>query len=137
MLYRFLSLWFRLCSALGAPLGSVLAAPFFRSCVPSCWVWVGSLLRGRWVRRWASRSCGRPSASSGFVGRWVCLPASSLPALRLSCFVWAVAPAVVSRRGGFVFSVWAFVSPAPSSSLAPAGAGAAAPAAAPALAVAI
>ena len=112
LFYQFLSFWFRLCCGLSS-VGRPLAFPFFRICRPSCWV----LRRGRfgrsWWRRWPSRSCGRPSASSGFCGRWSCLPSSSLPALRRSAFVWFVCPAVVSRRGGFVFSVWAFWSPSP------------------------
>lgn len=109
----FLPFWFRVCSAFGAPVGSVLAAPFFVSSVPSCWVRRRLGSRAWWVRRWPSRSCGRGSFASGFRGRWVVCPASSLAALRLSCFVWSVSPAVVSRFGGLVFSVWAFVSPAP------------------------
>ena len=111
---RFLSFWFRVCSACGScPLGRVLSVPFFRVSVPSCWVRVGCGRAARWSRRWPSRSCGRGSFASGFRGSWFCLPVSVLPALRLSAFVWAVCPAVVSRRGGVVFSVWAFVSPAP------------------------
>lgn len=111
--YRCLSLWFRVCSAFGAPVGSLLAFPFFRSVVPSFWSrrcgW-----RARWVRRWPP-ACWRPSAASGWCGRWVVAPASAVPALRrlpLSSplFPWFVCPAVVSRRGGVVFSVWLFVS---------------------------
>ena len=111
----FLRFWFWLCSSLGRGVGSVLAAPFFVSLVPPCW----SLRCGRWVRRWPPASCGRPSFSSGWRGRWVCVPAASvsLAALRrlpLSSplFPWAVAPAVVVRWGrfrGVVFSVWLFV----------------------------
>lgn len=105
---RFLSFWFGVCAALGSPVGSLLARPFFVSLVPPCWV----RSSGRWVRRWAPRSCGRPSAASGFSGSWVCVSPSALPALRLSCFVWFLCPAVVARCG-LVFRVWAFVSPAP------------------------
>lgn len=103
-----LSFWFRVCCFLGRGFGSLLAAPFFRRCVPPCWSWLSS---GRWVRRWPAACCGL--RRFGFSGRWVCLSAAALPALRLRCFVWSVFPAVVSRRGGVVFSVWAFVSPAP------------------------
>lgn len=111
LFFRFLSFWFRVCSAFGSPVGSVLAFPFFRSLVPPCWSFRG----GRWVRSWPPASCGRPAFSSGFRGRWVCVPASfSVAAARrlpLSSpwFPWAVFPAVVSRRGGFVFSLWVFV----------------------------
>ena len=113
IMFRFLSMWFRLCRVLGSPLGSWLAAPFFRVSVPPCWVWVGRRLGGRWVRRWAPRSCGRGSWSSGFRGSWACVSPSALPSLRRSVFVWWLCPAVVSRWGGVVFRVWVFWSPAP------------------------
>lgn len=112
----FLRFWFSLCSFFGPGLGSVLAAPFFRSCVPPSW----SRRRGRWVRRWpAASSCffGRPAA--GVCARWVRLPfGAAVPAGWLrpvvgspACCV-AVAPAVVVRWGrfrGLVVSLWAFV----------------------------
>lgn len=51
---------------------------------------------------------------SGVSGRWVCVSVSSLSAVRLARFVWAVRPAVVARRSGVVSFVWAWVSaPAP------------------------
>lgn len=50
--------------------------------------------------------------SSAPVG-WRCVPVSALPAVRRSCFVWAVRPAVVRRRSGVVCFVWCWVSPAP------------------------
>jgi hypothetical protein len=110
----FLRFWFWLCSLCGRGVGSFLAAPFFVSLVPPCWSRCGS----RWVRRWPPASCGRPSFSSGWRGRWVVVPASvslaSLRRLPLSSpfFPWAVAPAVVVRRGrcrGVVFALWLFV----------------------------
>lgn len=64
-------------------------------------------------RRWPSRSCGRPSFSSGFRGRWACVPVASLPAARLVWFVWAVRPALVARRSGELLWVWVFVSSPP------------------------
>lgn len=108
LFYLFLSFWFRVCSFFGVGVGSVLALPFFRSLVPPCWLGV---FRGRRFLRW--RRCWPPCcfglARSGFSGAWFCVPASSLSALRRRCFVFSVFPAVVSRRGGFVFSVWVFL----------------------------
>lgn len=46
--------------------------------------------------------------------RWSCVPLSSLPAVRSSRFVWAVRPAVVSRRSGVVLFVWVLWCPLPS-----------------------
>lgn len=113
---RFGSAWFSLCCLFGSSgLGRLLALPFFVVGRPRFWVWrSGSrFCRGRWVRRWPPRSCGRGSASSGFVGRWVCVAPAALAGLRLSAFVWWVCPAVVGRVSGSVFRVWVFVSPAP------------------------
>lgn len=47
---------------------------------------------------------------SGVSGRWVCVSVSSLSAVRLGWFVWAVRPAVVARRSGVVSFVWVWVS---------------------------
>ena len=114
--------WFALCSALGSPFGSALAAPFFRRSVPSFWCWSSRRLSGRWVRRWPPRS-SRPSASSGFSGWWVVVPAASWRSLCSSCFVWWSCPAVVGRVSGRVFLLWAFVSAAPFSASSPCGGG--------------
>lgn len=131
-MFRFLSFWFRVCSALGPGLGSVLAFPFFRCSFPWCWRRVrGARGVWRWWRRWPPSSL-RPSAASGFWGSWSCVPASSFSAFRASAFVWVACPAVVSRFGGVVFSVWVFWSPAPFGATAAVAAGAAAIAAAPA-----
>lgn len=40
---------------------------------------------------------------------WRCVPASSLVAVRSSCFVWGVSPAVVARRSGVVSFFWVWV----------------------------
>lgn len=116
------SFWFAVCSGCGSGLGSFLAFPFFRVSFPSFWVPVRRVRASRrWVRRWPPRSCGRPSARSGFCGSWVVVPASSWRAVCSSCFVWWACPAVVGRVSGSVFLFWAFVSPAPFSSSSPCG----------------
>lgn len=131
------SFWFAVCSGLRAPLGSLLAFPFFRRSVPPFWGrrpgrGLGGSF-GSWVRRWPSVRF-RPSVRSGFVGRWVVVPASSWRAVCSSCFVWWACPAVVGRFSGRVFLFWAFVSSAPSSSSSPCGGGGGGSAAAPAAA---
>lgn len=58
----------------------------------------------------------RPRRPRGWRGvpswcaRWCCVPASSLPGLRASCFVFSVVPAVVSRRTGAVLWFWCWCS---------------------------
>jgi len=51
------------------------------------------------------RPVRRPVAAAG---RWVCVPASALGAVRARSFVWAVRPAVVARRSGVVSFFWVF-----------------------------
>lgn len=109
----FLSFWFRVCSFFGRGLGSVLAFPFFHSLVPPCWSPVfGACGFVRWRRCWPP--CCRGLSRFGFSGSWFCVPVSSFSVLwrvplgRPGC-VWAAFPAVVSRRGGVVFSVWVFL----------------------------
>ena len=43
--------------------------------------------------------------------RWFCVPASSLSAVRASCPVWFVRPAVVCRRSGAVLCFWVLACP--------------------------
>lgn len=72
--------------------------------------------RGRRLCRSPRFGFVRPSAAWGLrvpfpAARWACVPASGLSSLRASSFVWAVRPAVVSRRSGVVLVWWVFLSP--------------------------
>lgn len=78
--------------------------------VSPVWLVFLAVRRFRFVRFW--RPLFRPSGAPR-CGRWGCVPVGSVPALRASCFVWSVRPAVLLRRSGVVLWCWVFVSPAP------------------------
>lgn len=91
-------------------------------------VWSLVVAVGRLVLRFAFVRFPRPSSvppaawavaracrSAGVVPRgWCCCPASALSSVRSRCFVWAVLPAVVSRRTGVVSFFWVWVGLSPS-----------------------
>ena len=63
----------------------------------------------------AAWAVARACRSAGVVPRgWCCCPASALSSVRSRCFVWAVLPAVVSRRTGVVSFFWVWVGLSPS-----------------------
>lgn len=98
----------------------VAFAPHQFSCVAVLWLAAAVLLLPLWLSFVAVRSAAfvrircprfRP-ARSPRCGVWSCVRASSLPSFRCSRFVFAVRPAVISRRSGVVLFFWVFSTPA-------------------------
>ena len=75
-----------------------------------------SLLFVRFPRPWFVPPCAWGCRRSGAGVGWFCCPLSALSSVRRRCCVWAVRPAVVSRRSGALLFVWVF-----SSGFAPSG----------------